>query len=418
MYHLAIDIGASSGRHMVWDGSALLEVYRFYNGAEILDNHLVWDTERLLCEVKEGIRKATAEFPIKSLAIDTWGVDYVLLRGDEAVLPCYAYRDSRTEFAVRAVHETVPFPQLYRRTGCQYQPFNTIYQLYDDLCRGRLQGVTDFLMMPEYLLYKLTGVKIKEFTNATTTGLVCAQTKEFDRELIELLGLPGHLFPKLTKPGTIIGQYEGIDVIACATHDTASAVEGIDMAPDSLYLSSGTWSLLGVKTPTALTDENSMHSNFSNEGGVGYNRYQKNIMGLWLVQELKKELCPQNDFSAIVKLAEESTFDGLVDADDPKFLAPQSMRALFAEAGAKEEGDFFRCAFRSLAQSYARAIGELEQNTGKTYDKLYIVGGGAKNDFLNKLTADLTGKTVIALPMEATAMGNINVQRKVYHDKI
>jgi len=418
LYHLAIDIGASSGRHMVWDGSALLEVYRFYNGAEILDGHLVWDTERLLCEVKEGIRKATAEFPIKSLAIDTWGVDYVLLRGDEAVLPCYAYRDSRTEFAVRAVHEKIPFSRLYRKTGCQHQPFNTIYQLYDDLCRGRLQGVTDFLMMPEYLLYKLTGVKIKEFTNATTTGLVCAQTKEFDRELIELLGLPGHLFPKLTKPGTIIGQYEGIDVIACATHDTASAVEGIDIAPDSLYLSSGTWSLLGVKTPTALTDKNSMHSNFSNEGGVGYNRYQKNIMGLWLVQELKKELCPQNDFSAIVKLAEESTFDGLVDADDPKFLAPQSMRALFAEAGAKEEGDFFRCAFRSLAQSYARAIGELEQNTGKTYDKLYIVGGGAKNDFLNKLTADLTGKTVIALPIEATAMGNINVQRRVYHDKI
>ena len=403
---------------MVWDGSALQEVYRFSNGADLRNEHLVWNTERLLWEVKEGIRRAAARYPLKSLAIDTWGVDYVLLRGEEEVLPCYAYRDCRTGQAVHAVHKKVPFPELYRRTGCQFQPFNTIYQLYDDLHRGRLQGVTDFLMMPEYLIYKLTGVKIKEFTNATTTGLVNAQTREFDPELIDSLGLPRYLFPKLTSPGTIVGQYEGIDVIACATHDTASAVEGIDMARDSLYLSSGTWSLLGVKTPLPLTDENSMEANFSNEGGVGYYRYQKNIMGLWLVQELKTELCPQKDFSAIVKLAKESHFDGLVDADDPKFLAPQSMRTLFAEAGAKEEGDFFRCAFRSLALAYAGAIGELEQNTGKTYDRLYIVGGGAKNDFLNQLTARQTGKTVIALPIEATAMGNINVQRKVYHDKI
>jgi len=418
LYHLAIDIGASSGRHMVWDGSALQEVYRFSNGIDLRNNHLVWNTERLLWEVKEGIRRAAARYPLKSLAIDTWGVDYVLLRGEEEVLPCYAYRDSRTGHAVHAVHKKVPFPELYRKTGCQFQPFNTIYQLYDDLCRNRLQGVTDFLMIPEYLTYRLTGVKIKEFTNATTTGLVSARTKEFDRDLVSLLGLPGQLFPKLTKPGTIAGQYEGIDVIACASHDTASAVEGIDMAANSLYISSGTWSLLGVKTPAALTDENSMNANFSNEGGVGYNRYQKNIMGLWLVQELKKELCPEKDFSDLVKQAEESTFDTLVNADDPKFLSPRSMCALFAEAGAKEEGDFFRCAFRSLAVSYAKAIEQLERNIGKVYDKLYIVGGGAKNDFLNKLTAEQTGKTVIVLPIEATAMGNINIQRKVYHDKI
>ena len=340
---------------------------------------------------KKSIREAAAQYPIKSLAIDTWGVDYVLLRNDREVLPCYAYRDNRTEQTISAVHEKMPFPELYRRTGCQFQPFNTIYQLYDDLCRGRLQGVTDFLMMPEYLIYKLTGTKIKEFTNATTTGLVCAQTQEFDMEFADLLGLPRHLFPKLTKPGTIVGQYEGIDVIACATHDTASAVEGIDMAEDCLYLSSGTWSLLGVKTPHPLTDKNSMEANFSNEGGVSYNRYQKNIMGLWLVQELKKELCPETSFSDLVTLAEESHFDGLIDADDPKFLAPQSMRVLFAEAGAAEKGDYFRCAFRSLAASYAKAIGELERNTGKTYDKLYIVGGGAKNEFLNQLTTETTG---------------------------
>jgi len=226
------------------------------------------------------------------------------------------------------------------------------------------------------------------------------------------------LFPKLTKPGTVIGTYQGIDCVLCATHDTASAVEGIDTDENSLYLSSGTWSLLGVKTSAPLTDSGSQHANFSNEGGVGYNRYQKNIMGLWLVQRLRQELCPSKHFSEIVLLAEKSTFDILVDADDPKFLSPKSMRALFAEAGAKTEGDHFRCAYRSLAQSYAKAVRQIEENTNRTYDTLYIMGGGAKNKFLNDLTAQATGKTVIALPIEATALGNIKLQRRAYHDKI
>jgi len=415
-YGLAIDIGASSGRHIVgWleDGKIQArEVYRFPNGVTEQDGHLIWDVDALLSHVKAGIAEAKKQYDIGSLSIDTWGVDYVLMKGDEEVLPVYVYRDSRTEAVIPKVHEVIPFSELYRRTGCQFQPFNTVYQLYADMLAGRLEGVTDFLMIPEYLLYRLCGVKAKEFTNATTTGLVNADTLEIDREIVSRLGLPANLFPKLQQPGTVIGEYKGIKVMLCATHDTGSAVEGIPMEEDALYLSSGTWSLLGVKTPEPITDAGSMEANYSNEGGVGYNRYQKNIMGMWLVNELKRELCPDRDFSRIVQEAEDSTFGQTVDADAQAFLAPRSMKAAFDETLGvpMEEADYFRCAYRSLAESYAKAIRELEANTGRTYTRLYIVGGGAKNAFLNRLTEEATGKQVVALPIEATALGNLKIQ--------
>ena len=213
-YYLAIDIGASSGRHIVgWaeDGAVQTkEVYRFPNGVKSVDGHLIWDMEALLAEVKAGIAAAKAEFgTIASLSIDTWGVDYVLMQGDKEVWPCYAYRDSRTEAVIPKVHELMSFSQLYRRTGCQFQPFNSLYQLFDDKEKGRLEGVTDFLMVPEYLLYKLCGNKAKEYTNATTTGMVNAETGEFDRDIISALGLPAALFPKLSQPAAVIGDYEG-----------------------------------------------------------------------------------------------------------------------------------------------------------------------------------------------------------------
>ncbi|MDE6259678.1 MAG: rhamnulokinase [Oscillospiraceae bacterium] len=417
-HYLAIDIGASSGRHIVgWreDGGVKTEeVYRFPNGVTEQDGHLVWDVDALLSHVKEGIDRALERFPdIESLSIDTWGVDYVLLRGDEEVRLCYAYRDSRTEAIIDAVHEKIPFEELYARTGCQFQPFNTIYQLYDDLQKGRLEGATDFLMVPEYLMWKLTGVKAREYTNATTTGLVNAKTGSFDLEITERLGLPEKLFPSLSQPGTAIGEYKGIKVVLCATHDTASAVEGIPMEGEQLYISSGTWSLLGVKSPVPLTDENSRLANYSNEGGVGYTRYQKNIMGMWIVNRLRDELCSDKPFPDIVAEAEASTFEGTVDANAQCFLAPESMKAAFdgtLSARPESTGDYFRCAYRSLALSYRDAIRELEANTGKTYKKLYIVGGGAKNAFLNALTQEATGKEVVALPIEATAIGNLNIQ--------
>ncbi|MBQ3650907.1 MAG: rhamnulokinase [Clostridia bacterium] len=435
---LAVDIGASSGRHIVgWQENGRLvteEVYRFPNGVTELDGHLVWDIEALVSHIKAGIEKARERFgSIESLSVDTWGVDYTLLKGDETVWPVYAYRDSRTEAAIPQVHERMAFSELYRRTGIQFQPFNTVYQLYADKEAGRLDEVTDFLMIPEYLMYRLTGVKSHEYTNATTGGMVSAKTGEYDPEIIEALSLPRHLFRRLQQPGTVVGEYEGIKVILCATHDTGSAVEGIPMEgprchPEersdegslnglgSPYISSGTWSLLGVKTEEPLTDEASRAANWSNEGGVGYNRYQKNIMGMWLPDRLRSELCPDKPWDEIVAEAENSAFEETVDANAQSFLAPESMKDAF-DAALKTKpqrlGDYFRCAYRSLALSYRNAIQELQHNTGIHYDSIYIVGGGARNAFLNRLTEEATGKKVIALPIEATALGNLKIQMEV-----
>ena len=420
-YYLAIDIGASSGRHILgWQENGKIrtkEIYRFPNGVQKKNGHLVWDMDDLEWQVRKGIDLALESCPeIVSLSIDTWGVDYVLLKDGKPIYPVCAYRDSRTEAAVPKVHEKVPFTELYRRTGCQFQSFNSIYQLYDDWEQGRLEQADELLMVPEYLLYRLCGVPAREYTNATTMGLVNAQTHEFDTEILEKLGYPKRLFPKLSQPGTILGSCKGITCMLCATHDTGSAVEGIPMEGNHPYISSGTWSLLGVKTAQPLTDAESQKANYSNEGGVGYNRYQKNIMGMWLVNELKRELCPDAAFPEIVKAAQESTCETLIDANAPEFLAPKSMKGAFDEKSGNTlhtVGDYFRCAYRSLAQSYAEALAELEANTGHIYGKLYIVGGGAKNAFLNDLTREATGKEVIALPIEATALGNLKIQMEV-----
>jgi len=422
--YLAIDIGASSGRHIVgWmqDGSLQTEeIYRFPNGVTEVDGHLTWDIASLLFHVQEGIKKAKEKFgQIESLSIDTWGVDYVLMDGDREILPCYAYRDSRTQAVIPAVHDRISFDTLYEHTGIQFQPFNTIYQLYADKLAGRLEHATDFLLIPEYLMYKLCQVKSHEYTNATTGGMVSAATGEYDSTIIDRLELPAHLFGPLQQPGTVIGEYEGIKVVLCATHDTGSAVEGIGIEGNEPYISSGTWSLLGVRTPRPITSTASRQANWSNEGGVGYNRYQKNIMGMWLVNRLREELCPEKAFPDIVKEAQESCFDGTVDANADAFLAPDSMKAAFDEAldiQPQTAGDYFRCAYRSLAISYKEAVQELENNTGEHYERIYIVGGGAKNAFLNRLTEEATKKQVVALPIEATAIGNLRVQIKAGTD--
>ncbi len=417
-YYLAIDIGASSGRHIVgWEENGEIrteEVYRFPNGVTEKDGHLIWETEALLGHVKVGVEEALKAYgQIESLSVDTWGVDYVLMRGEEEVAPCYAYRDSRTEAAIPQVHEKMPFAELYRRTGIQFEPFNTIYQLYADKTAGRLEDVTDFLMIPEYLMYKLCGGKSHEYTNATTGGMVSAETGEYDPEIIRALSLPEHLFRPLQQPGTTIGEYKGIRVMLCATHDTGSAVEGIPMKGEELYISSGTWSLLGAKVPKPITDAGSMAANYSNEGGVGYIRYLKNLMGMWLVNRLRAEMCPEKPWNEITAEAEESRFDYTVNVNDPVFMAPESMKAAFdakLDHPPKCAAGYFRCAYRSLAEGYRQAIREIEKNTGKKYRELYIVGGGAKNQFLNRLTEEATGKKVIALPIEATALGNLKIQ--------
>ena len=432
-YYLAVDIGASSGRHIVgWmeDGRLCTEeVYRFPNGVQRQDGHLVWDIEGIFAHVKEGLKAAFARYPrIESVSIDTWAVDYVLLDAqDQPVYPVYAYRDGRTQDAVGAVHGIVPFAQLYARTGIQFQPFNTIYQLYADKLAGRLDGAEDFLMVPEYLLWRLCGVKAREYTNATSTGLVNARTGQYDPAILQALGLPQRLFPSLTGPGAVLGELlpdvaaeagGQCRVVLCATHDTASAVEGIPMAEgEGLFLSSGTWSLLGAKLPQPLTSEESCRANFTNEGGVGYIRYLKNIMGLWIVQCIQKQL--GISFGEMVDLARTSGYDRVFDVNDPRFTAPADMKAEIAaalsETGPAPAGDadLIRSVYRSLAESYGAAVREMEAVTGRSWDILYIAGGGAKNALLNDLTARATGKRVIALPIEATAIGNLKVQMKI-----
>ena len=417
-YYLAIDIGASSGRHVVgWKENGEIrtrEVYRFPNGMDELDGHLVWNLEVLDGHVRAGIDEALKQFPdIVSLSIDTWGVDYVLMKGEKEILPCYAYRDSRTTAAILEVHRRVPFQELYRRTGIQHQPFNTIYQLYADLKAGRLEEADYILYMPVYLMYRLCGGKAHEFTEATTGGMVNAATGEYDPEIISALGYPRELFPPLCKPGTVIGEYRGMKAVLCASHDTASAVEAIPMEGNELFLSSGTWSLLGMKLPAPLTDKASLEANYSNEGGVGCILYLKNIIGMWLVNRLREELCPGQTWDRITAMAEQDSFSGLVDAEDGDFLAPECMKAAF-DAKLKKRPEtaagYFRCAYRSLADCYGRAVRTMEKSTGIACSRLYIVGGGAKNKYLNRLTEEATGKRVTALPIEATAVGNIRVQ--------
>lgn len=432
-YYLAIDIGASDGRHIIGyekDGELFTEeLYRFPNGMDNVDGHLVWDTERLFNEVVKGIEVAFEKYPkIESLSIDTWGVDYVIMREDEEVLPVYAYRDARTEEAIDAVHALMPFSELYEHTGIQFRKFNSIYQLYVDKTWGRLDGATDFLMIPEYLMYKLTGNKVKEYTNATTTGMVNVSTGRFDRKIWSCLGLPLTLDATLCQPGTLVGRLKtdiskrvggDLDVVLCATHDTASAVEAIDMEENSPYIYSGAQSLLGVKTPLAITDTASLESNYSNEGGVNYNRYQKSIMGMWIVESLRAELCPDMPYGDIAKMAAESTYRETFDVNDGMFTAPESVKdaidkymSVKHRARPKEMGDYFNTAYVSLGKCYGEAVRGIEHNVGKTYGKIYVVGGGAKNGYLNEITKRYTGKRVAALPIEAAAIGNIKAQMK------
>lgn len=425
--YLAIDIGASSGRHIVGrqEGGKLVteEVYRFPNGVKTENGHLVWDAQRLLEEVKRGMRAAVEKCgKIDSFSIDTWAVDYVLLGKEGEIFPCYAYRDGRTAEAIEKVHGILPFAELYARTGIQFQPFNTIYQLYADKMAGRLDGAEEFLMLPEYLLYKLTGKKVSEYTNATSTGLISAKTHAFDADIVAALGLPARLFEKeLAQPGSDVGGLlpevaakVGGDMraVLCATHDTASAVIAAPVACDfdSPYISSGTWSLLGIEQKQAHTDEYSRKENFSNEGGANFTfRWQKNIMGLWMLQSARKEL--GLNFAEAEKLARANVCGALVDCNDEIFLAPESMCAAVREkAGNLTDGQLLYCIYASLAHCYKDALAAMGEQLGKKFATLNVIGGGSNDSFLNELTAKTADVSVIAGPSEATALGNLLVQ--------
>ena len=433
-YFLAIDIGASSGRHIlshIEDGKLKLEeVYRFENGMDEKDGHLVWDYRKLFKNIVDGLKecKKIGKIPV-SVGIDTWGVDYALLdENDEVIGDVYAYRDSRTEEPIKKVHSIVPFEKLYERTGSQFQIYNTIYQLYTDKLSGKLDKAERFLMMPDFFAFLLTGVKKNEFTNASTTGLLSAKTREWDMETVKDLGLPEKLFKELAQPATLVGKikpeiaaeigYE-TNIVLTATHDTASAVMAVPETGHPLYISSGTWSLLGIESPVAISTKEALEANFTNEGGYNKStRFLKNIMGLWMIQNVRREHEKKYSWGDYVVMSKAvKGFDSIVDVNDQRFLAPESMIAAIQEYCRETNqkvpetpGEIALCVYDSLAVCYAKAVKTIESITGYKYETIHIVGGGSMNGYLNELTAKRTGLKVMAGPVEATAIGNIIAQ--------
>ncbi len=426
MYHLAIDIGASGGRHILGhleNGKLVLEeIYRFDNGITEQDGTLVWDVENLVSQVKAGIArcKEVGKLPA-TVAIDTWGVDYLLLDAEKKeILPAVSYRDRRTEKGAEEVAKRLPQSALYARTGIQKQEFNTVYQLYCDKQSGKLQKAKYFLMMPEYLSFKLTGVIKNEYTNATTTNLVHAESKTWDEEILNALGIPADLFQPLSLPGTEVGDFSKevqaelgfcAKVLLCPSHDTASAVAACPIDEESVYISSGTWSLIGTENCAPVLSEAALAANFTNEGGIEYRfRFLKNIMGMWLFQSIRKNLDKKYTYDEMMQMAMESNFTAQIDPTDPSFLAPENMIEAVRNYLQKPElplGDVLSSVYHSLAASYDRAVREIEQISGKKIAAINIVGGGSKDAYLNRLTAQYTGKKVYIGLMEATATGNL-----------
>lgn len=443
--YLAVDIGASSGRHIIGRVEnkkiALEETYRFENGLIEKNGHKCWDIEGLKKSVIAGIRETGRRgFLPTSMGIDTWAVDFVLLdENDEMIGDAVAYRDSRTDGIKDELEKDgiLSFAETYEHTGIQYQKFNTIYQLMA-LKKEHpeyLSKAKTFLMIPDYLNFVLTGVKANEYTNASTTALVNAKTKDWDFDLIRRLGLPEGIFQKIQVPGTVLGDFRpeiiettGINmkVVLPASHDTGSAFLSVPARDDkAIFLSSGTWSLMGVENKEAITSEASRKANFTNEGGYEYRfRYLKNIMGLWMIQNVRKEVgrkSPDGVRPSFPKLiAEAKDFASIkttLNADDPRFLAPDSMIGEVRQACEdandpipNETGAVMQVIYNSLSDDYRRTAETLGTLTGKEYTSINIVGGGSQDMYLNQRTANATGLPVFAGPTEGTALGNLIVQ--------
>lgn len=436
-YYLAIDLGASGGRHILSyleDGKIQLEeVHRFANGMKDIDGMKCWDVDLLFSEIKAGLKKCAEAGKIPaSVGVDTWGVDFVLLDKDGNRLGnVVGYRDSRTQGMDEEVYRLIDEKALYARTGIQKQIYNTIYQIMAVKCRTPelLEAADTILMMPDYFHYMLSGKKAAEYTIATTGQLVNPETKNWDYELMDVLGYPKHIFPELKMPGTVLGDLTpelqaevgfNCKVVLPASHDTASAVMAVPTtAEDTVYISSGTWSLMGVENKAANCSMESYEANFTNEGGYNYRyRYLKNIMGLWMIQSVRHEYDDQYSFAELCAMADEAKdFPSRVDVDDLCFFAPDSMIGAIREYCARTNqavpetpGEISTVVYRSLAECYGRTVAQIEGITGKRYDSINIVGGGSNADYLNRATADVTGRTVYAGPTEATAIGNASAQ--------
>ena len=445
---LAVDIGASSGRHIagtVQNGKITLqEVYRFENGVHRENGHLCWDIDTLAQEVVNGLKAAhDAGFAPATIGIDTWAVDFVLLDADnKRIGDAVAYRDERTEGIREALEKEygLTFADHYARTGIQYQPFNTVYQLMalKKEHPEQLAAAKTFLMVPDYLNYLLCGVPANEYTNASTTALVGADSRDWDDALIEKLGLPRGIFQPIKTAGTVLGHLTpdiqkavGFDaeVILPATHDTGSAFLAVPARDEyAAYLSSGTWSLLGVENAAAITGPDSCAANFTNEGGYEYRyRYLKNIMGLWLIQECRRDWqkAGQNlSWNDIVEEAKKAEpFRSIIDPDYGEFFAGGRMVEKIQNFCRKTNqpvpetvGQIARCIYESLALKYRWALERLEEIKGQLIDTLNIVGGGCQNKLLNQFAADSLNRPVITGPIEGAAIGNLLAQAMALGD--
>jgi rhamnulokinase len=443
VHFLAVDLGASSGRVVLgaWDGVrfALEELHRFPNDPVQLPGGLHWDVLRLWSELKLGLSAYAARFggaPV-GIGVDTWGVDFALLDRAGALLGNpYHYRDARTGGMVERVCSQVPRREIFEQTGIQFVQINTLYQLASMAAAGdpRLEVAETLLLMPDLLHYWLTGRKAVEYTNATTTQCLHARERRWAGELLGRLGLPVGMLPEVIAPGTVLGELRGevaaevglpggALVVAPATHDTGSAVAAIPgLDARSAYISSGTWSLVGVEVPEPVIDERALALNLTNEGGVaGTIRLLKNVMGLWLVQECQRQWQREGHSYSweqlLVWAQQAAPFASMVDPDDDSFFYPGNMpevvRDYCRRSGQpvpESPGAVMRCCLESLALKYRVVIEALEQVTGRSLGTIRVVGGGSRNRLLCQWTADACGRPVVAGPVEATALGNILLQ--------
>jgi rhamnulokinase len=435
-YSIAVDIGASSGRLILgYLENGLLkleEIHRFENKIVKKGDSYCWEADKLFQEIKNGLKKCT-ELGINpdSIGIDTWAVDFVLLdEKDQPLTEAVSYRDPRTDGMMEQVFEKIMKERLYLETGIQFQKFNTIYQLYSMKQNSPeiLDQAKSFLMIPDYFNYLLTGKKANEYTNATSTQLVNAFTKKWDHDLLDVLGINKEMFHEIKTPKTVLGTLTeelvselGFDlqVILPATHDTGSAVIAVPEENETIYISSGTWSLIGVENYFPICVTKALDYNFTNEGGIDYQyRFLKNIMGLWMIQEVRRNYNNEYSFAELVDLAREAKdFKAIVNVNDDRFLKPENMiqeiMNYCVETGQpipSTPGEVAKCVYDSLAVSYQDAVNEIEEIFEKRFEKINVIGGGCQNEMLNQLVADVTKKEVYAGPVEATAIGNIVAQ--------
>jgi rhamnulokinase len=443
--YLAIDLGAESGRVMagLWNGRTirLEEVHRFPNGPVHLGDSLRWDVLRLWAEIQNGLACAAKKYgkAIVSVGADTWGVDYVLLdRRNEMLGQPFAYRDARTNGMMEKTFQQVPRSEIFARTGLQFMQFNTLFQLLAARQNTpELLAATDCLLfMPDFIHWALCGSRVAEFTIASTSQCLNPLTRNWATGLLKKLALPARIFPKVVPPGTRLGALRPgvadrtglrkVNVVAPPSHDTASAVAGVPTANTGqanwAYLSSGTWSLMGVEVQKASLSARTQELNLTNEGGLdGTYRLLKNIMGLWLVQQCKRAFDARGrkyDYSQLAQMAAKApALRSIVNPDDSRFLNPTDMPKAIQDfcretrqPVPKSEGELVRCAYESLALKYRQVLGWLEELTGNRIEVIHIVGGGSQSAILNQFTADACQRPVITGPVEATALGNLLVQ--------